>query len=288
MRRLSFLVLAGSLAAVNAQEPPPAPSPSAATVPEMLVSRQLLEREHLSIGQVVELSRDAAGSSARRFRIAGSYEPVPDPMRFAQQRLEARVHLPDLQALEPDRAGAVGGALTGINVTLADPASAPAFAAEVERRLPGLAARATAATDERSSTFAVLERFHLAIAIVTVVGSGAFLLALMVMLVDERRETVATLRLIGLTRARLLSQVLAEGAIIACAGAAFGIAFALATEPAFNRFFQWRYDTPLVFLRITPSIVLRSVLMAVPVGMLASAAAGWTILRHRSLMQVGR
>ena len=108
MRRLSFLVLAGSLAAVNAQEPPPAPSPSAATVPDMLVSRQLLEREHLSIGQVVELSRDAAGSSARRFRIAGSYEPVPDPMRFAQQRLEARVHLPDLQALEPDRAGAVG------------------------------------------------------------------------------------------------------------------------------------------------------------------------------------
>ena len=114
----------------------------------------------------------------------------------------------------------------------------------------------TSAPDERTATFAVLDRFHLAIAIVTVIGSGAFLLALMVMLVDERRETMATLRLIGFTRARLLRQVLIEGGLIAVAGALFGIAFALAAEPAFNRFFQWRYDTALVFLRITPAIVV--------------------------------
>jgi len=249
-----------------------------AHVPEMLVSRQLAEREHLRVGQIVELSRDAAGGDAKRFRIAGVYEPVPDPMRFGQARLESRVHLPDL----------AGDTITSVNVELADPASAPAFAAGVVRRLPGLTARATAAPDERASTFAVLDRFHLAIAIVTVIGSGAFLLALMVMLVDERRETMTTLRLIGLTRGRLMTQVLVEGAIIAAAGIAFGIGFALATQPAFNRFFQWRYDTALVFLRITPAIAVRSVLIALPVGMLASAAAGWTILRHRTLTRIGR
>ena len=246
--------------------------------PDILVSRQLMEQEHLTVGQVVELSRDASGHDARKFRIAGVYEPVPDPMRFAQHRLEARVHLPDLHETT----------ITAVNVVLADPSAAPAFASDVTRRLPGVAARATAAPDERASTFAVLDRFHLAIAIVTVIGSGAFLLALMVMLVDERRETMTTLRLIGFTRGRLLTQVLVEGALIAGAGVASGVAFALATEPAFNRFFQWRYDTALVFLHVTPAIVARSALIALPVGMLASAAAGWTILRHRTLTRIGR
>jgi putative ABC transport system permease protein len=134
----------------------------------------------------------------------------------------------------------------------------------------------------------VLDRFHLAIAVVTIVGSGAFLLALMVMLVDERRETVATLRLIGLTRRRLVAQILVEGALIAAAGAAFGLLFAVAAEPAFNRFFQWRYDTALVFVRVTPAIAARCVLMAIPVGLAASGIAGWTILRRRSLLRVAR
>jgi putative ABC transport system permease protein len=246
--------------------------------PDMLVSRQLFEQEHLSIGQVVELSRDATGGAATRFRVAGVYEPAPDPMRFAQRRLEARVHLPDLR----------DSTMTTVNVALADPAAAPAVAADIARRLPGLTARATAAPDERASWFAVLDRFHLAIAIVAVAGSGAFLLALMVMLVDERRETMTTLRLIGFTRGRLMTQVLVEGALIAAAGVAFGVAFALAMQPAFNRFFQWRYDTALVFLRVTPSIVARSAAIALPVGMVASAAAGWTILRHRMLTRIGR
>jgi putative ABC transport system permease protein len=171
---------------------------------------------------------------------------------------------------------------------LANPADADRFASDVERRLPGLAARSTSAPDERTSTFAVLDRFHLAIAIVTILGSGAFLLALMVMLVDERRETAATLRLIGLTKRRLIAQILVEGALIAAAGALFGILFAIAAEPAFNRFFQWRYDTALVFVRVTPAIAIRCVAVAVPVGLAASAIAGWTILRRRTLFRVAR
>jgi hypothetical protein len=78
---------------------------------------------------------------------------------------------------------------------------------------------------------------HLAIAIVTVVGSAVFLLALMVMLVEERRATVGILRLIGFTRQRILVQVFAEGPLIAVAGAAFGVLFALVSQGFFNRFF---------------------------------------------------
>jgi ABC-type antimicrobial peptide transport system permease subunit len=99
---------------------------------------------------------------------------------------------------------------------------------------------------------------------------------------------VGTLRLIGFTRRRILIQVLAEGALVATVGAASGILFAMATEGLFNRFFQWRYDTTLIFLRITPTVVWQSMLIAVPLGIAASAIASWTLLRRHLLALVGR
>jgi len=123
---------------------------------------------------------------------------------------------------------------------------------------------------------------------VTVVGSAVFLLALMVMLVDERRGTVGILRLIGFTRRRILIQVLAEGTLIALAGATFGILFALSSQSLFNRFFQWRYDTALVFLRITPHVVAQSLALAVPLGIAASLIASWTLLRRQLLALLRR
>ena len=49
-------------------------------------------------------------------------------------------------------------------------------------------------------------------------------------------------------RARILMQVLLEGLLIAGAGALFGLVLALGSEGLINRFFQWRYDTALVFV----------------------------------------
>jgi putative ABC transport system permease protein len=263
-----------------------APNPDA---PGVVVSRQLLESQRLQPGDLIQLSAEPSGAHARTFRITGVYEPVPDPMRFAQQHLEARLHLPDLLTLTENRGGApAADAMSAINVRLVDPARAAGFARDVTMRLPGLVARPTEAPDERTATFIVLERFHLAIAIVTVVGSAVFLLALMVMLVDERRDTVGILRLIGLTRRRILVQVLSEGALVAVAGAAFGILFALASQTLFNRFFQWRYDTGLVFLRITPRVVGESVLLSVPLGVVASLIASWTLVRQQALSLIRR
>jgi putative ABC transport system permease protein len=259
------------------------------SIPGILLSRQLMEARGLRVGDVIRLSTDAGGEHAQPFRIEGVYEPTPDPMRFAQPRLEARIHLPDLLALTADPSDpASSEAVTTINVTLTDPADAAAFARDVAARVPGIVARPTRAPDERTGTFVVLERFHLAIAIVTVTGSAVFLLALMVMLVDERRSTVGILRLIGFTRSRILLQVFAEGAVIALAGAAGGILFALATQGLFNRFFQWRYDTTLVFLRVTPAVVWQSLLLALPLGIAASVIASWTLLRQQLLVLIRR
>jgi ABC-type lipoprotein release transport system permease subunit len=257
--------------------------------PGVLLSRQLMESRQLRIGDVVRLAADPAGTRSQLFRIAGIYDPTPDPMRFAQQRLEARLHLPDLLELTSSTPGlAASATISAINVALVNPSDAEAFARDVSARLPGTVSRPTSAPNARTSTFLVIERFHLAVAIVTMIGSAVFLLALMMMLVDERRETVGTLRLIGLTRRRILTQVFVEGALIAGAGTAAGILFALGMQGAFNRFFQWRYDTSLVFVRITPGVVAQSVLLALPLGIAASLIASWTLLRRHPLALIRR
>jgi putative ABC transport system permease protein len=284
-RRASLLVIlivaaASAITSLGAQDP---------AAPDILISRQLAESRGLRAGDVVQLSPDRTPAHARPFRIAGVYEPTPDPMRFAQQRHEARLHLPDLLGLtaDPGDPASMDG-VTSINVALQAPSDAAAFARDAAARLPTIVARPTSAPDERTTTFVVIERFHLAIAVVTVVGSAVFLLALMVMLVDERRATVGTLRLLGFTRQRILVQVMTEGALIAVAGAVAGILFALLAEGAFNRFFQWRYDTTLIFLRVTPSVVWRSLLLAIPLGVTASVIASWTLLRQPILGLVRR
>lgn len=273
-----FLASPGAQA-TSGTAPLPAPTP-----PPILVSRQLLEAERLVVGAVVSLSADPSGADPRPYRIAGVYEPVADPHRLGDPRLEARFHLPDLIALTRDPAEpASAEEVTAVNVRLRDPKDGAAFARDAAARLPGHVVRSTSRSEGAVDPFVVLERFHLAIALVTVIASSIFLLALMVLLVEERRSTVAILRLIGLRRRRIVLQVLAEGLVIAVIGACFGVALAILLEGGFNRLFQWHYDTPLVFVQVTPPIAWRSVLLAVPLGVLASAVSSWSLLRREAL-----
>lgn len=255
-------------------------------LPAVLISRQLSSAEGLGVNDTILLSRDPKGTGARRFRIAGIYEPTPDPMRLAARRLEARLHLPDLLSLTSDPSDPLSAeSVTAINIALRDPRDAGTFASDVSATIPipGLTARSARGGEETAGVFVVLDRFHLAIALVTVIASTVFLLALMVMLVEERRETVGILRLIGLRKGRLLLQVFAEGLIIAGAGAVFGILLAVGLQGVINSFFQWRYDTALIFVRITPRIALHCTLLAVPLGILASLISSWALLRSNVL-----
>jgi putative ABC transport system permease protein len=278
------LLLSVWLLAAASPVPLPSPGPTSASPPDILVSRQLLSGEHLAVGDVVQLSGDSTGQQPRPFRIAGVFEPVPDPARLGAVQREVRLHLPDLVALAPDPGDPLPGeSVQAINVKLKDAKDAPAFARDLAARVPWLVVRETARPDDSDVTFVVLDRFHLAIAIVTVIASSIFLLALMVMMVDERRQTVAILRLIGLRRRRVFVQVLTEGVAIAFVGAVFGVALAMLLEGAFNRFFQFHYDTALVFVRVTPAIAARAVAVAVPLGIAASLSASWGLLRQGAM-----
>jgi putative ABC transport system permease protein len=255
----------------------------------VLVSRQLADAEGLVVGSPIRLAPGADGAGAREFRIAGVYEPTPDPARLGQVPREVRLHLPDLLDLtrNPDVPQGTEH-VSSINILLTDPADASQFARDVNARMPGVVARPAAEAAGAAGPFRVLERFHLAIAIVTIVAATVFLLALTVMHVDERRETVGVLRLIGLPVRRILVQVLLEGLLIAGAGAIVGLVLAWLSEGLINAFFQWRYDTALVFVRITPDVAAMCVAIAVPLGAVSTAVASWALLRRNGLRLVRR
>lgn len=251
--------------------------------PSILVSRQLATRAGISVGDVVTLATDPTGASGRTFRVAGIYEPTPDPMRFTAERLEARVHLPDLIDITADAGDPASRESVGaINISVADAADIEKLASDLATRLPGVVVRPTARPPE-GDPFAVLDRFHLAISAVTMVGGTAFLLALMVIRAEERRETVGILRLIGVSRRSLLMSVAFEGLLVAILGALFGVVLAYSSEGIVNRVFQARYDTALVFVRVTPSIAMRAIAVAAPLGIAAGITASWTMLRREVL-----
>ena len=67
---------------------------AADNLPSILISRQLSESEHLATGDVVRLSDSADGSRVQQFRVAGVYEPTPDPARLGAVIREVQLHLP--------------------------------------------------------------------------------------------------------------------------------------------------------------------------------------------------
>jgi putative ABC transport system permease protein len=178
--------------------------------------------------------------------------------------------------------------VTRINVALEDPSDADAFARDLGTKLPGLVVRRARDPADGTDPFIVLERFHVAIAAVTVIGSAAFLLALMVMRSEERRETAGILRLIGFSRPRILLEIFVEGLLVAGAGTLFGLALAAAMQGLFNRFFQWHYDTALVFVRVTPEIAAKCIAIAVPLGVVAGLVASWALLRRNIMALLKR
>src|SRR5262245_52142147 len=91
-------------------------------VPEVLLSRQLMEQMHARAGDVITLAADAHGARPTQFRVVGAYEPTPDPKRFSVRRLEARLHLPDLLGLVSDASDPLSTeSVNALNLALANP-----------------------------------------------------------------------------------------------------------------------------------------------------------------------
>lgn len=274
---LCVLILAASLD-LRAEEAPPG----------VLVSRQLANAMGLAPGSTIRLSAGADGAGARAFVVQGVYEPTPDPMEISESKFKARLHLPDFARLTADPNDPASlEAVDQVNLLLRDPTQGSATATRLMAETPGIVARPVRAAMAGAGTFVVIERFHTAIAVVTIIASALFLLALSVMLVDERRDTVGVLRLIGLTSRRVLGQVFLEGLIVAAGGSLFGLTLAAGSQALINQYFQWHYNTALVFVRVTPGVAVLCLAIAIPLGVIASAVASWALLRQQ-LMALAR
>jgi putative ABC transport system permease protein len=190
-------------------------------------------------------------------------------------------HLPQLASLtgredEVDR----------FSVRLVPGADVDSAARRLAPFLPGARVVPTAEVARRSSTtFAVVQRFHRAIGIITLVAGAVFLACIMVLKVQERRGAVAALRLIGVSRRTLFAWILAEAALVSVVGGAIGIGLGEAASALINHHYRSVYHTALVFSRVTPGTIERALVLAVVLGLAAGAGAALHLLSRDPLRE---
>ena len=110
---------------------------AAPAVPDILVSRQLMAAQGVRVGDVVSLSAESSGAHPRPFRVAGEYEPTPDPMQLGAARLEVRMHLPDLIDVAAKPADPLAAeTIDAINVALSDPGAARDVGRQLSSAVP--------------------------------------------------------------------------------------------------------------------------------------------------------
>ena len=222
------------------------------------------------------------------FAIAGIYEPTPDPQRLGQVPREVRMHLPDLLELtRPQDALAGAEPVEGINVRLKNPAEGTCLLKKRAGGPPGRAGRSgerepAARSLPGARTLSPGDRHRHDRG-----GNG----------LPARPDDHAGRRT-PRNRGRAPSDWPAgpphphadshRRRLVASGGALFGLVLALLSQGLINRFFQWRYDTALVFVHITPSVAATCVWIAVPLGASATVCASWALLRRSGLRLVRR
>jgi len=234
-------------------------------------------------GDFLELSAGVAGPW-QRVRVARVYRPVLYPSELAAREIDVRLHLPDLQALQ-------GGAdnVDSIVVRLRHPGRAEEVAARLNASALGFRTYSSADLARRSSsTFAVVAQFHRAIGVVTVLASGAFLLAIMTLKGEEMRRHVALLRLLGISHATVAGAILLIATAVALAGSAVGIGLGYALSWMINAYYRSLFDTGLTFSQITPSLLGLAAALSVVLGIGAGAMTLWRLLRGTPVDQMGR
>jgi putative ABC transport system permease protein len=242
--------------------------------PQILVERRLAESVPLHVGDTVSVRTLASRAASQPFVVAGVFERAADPSRISRNEYEVRLHLPDLQELQ-----GVGDRVDRFAVVLA-PGARPDGAA---RWIEGIAFGTTVfgssrLAEESSSTFRVISRFHHAIGIVTILASGIFLLCVMTIRVDERRRDMATLRLVGVSRATVFRAIVLEAIAIAVAGSAAGAGLGMVAARVVNAYYAHVYDTTLRFALVTPRIVMLAALLGLGLGAGAGVLAAWRIV----------
>ncbi len=240
----------------------------------------------LHVGSRVQLSA-IPGARGDSVRVDAIVQRRADPAEVARQDYRVRLHLDHLQTLTAadDRVDRFAvGVRQGKNATQTD--SAVTRINEVAFGFRAHRSRDVAVGSSR--TFRVVERFHRAIGIITVVASAVFLLCLLLLTVEERRRDIAALRLMGISRATVVQSVVIEAAFVALIGGAMGAVIGWIASLLVNAHYQAVYRTPLRFALVTPDILAFATVLSLALGVGAGALAAWRLVRTPPLALLGR
>jgi len=274
--RMASLVVGVLVAATNAgaQVAPPR---------GIAIDTRMAEDLGVTVGARVRLSA-IPGEPGDSVLVAAVFERKADPAEVARREYRVRLHLDHLQHLMQydDRVDRFAvGMRTGASVDSA--------LARINHVAFGFRAHASRDVAVQSSrTFRVVERFHAAIGIITVVASAVFLLCLLLLSVEERKRDIAALRLMGISRATVVRALVIEAAIVSLAGSVLGAGIGWIASLIVNAHFQNVYRTPLVFALLTPQIFAFATGLSLVLGIGAGAAAGWRLVRASPLSLMGR
>ena len=273
---------------------PGASSDDAASV--VAVPRQTAERLGLRVGDVIEVSANASMQPWRRVRVAAIWDAPEHPADVARGDMRLRFHLPTLESLlgRTDQVDRVVIRLQGASTPgSGGPKVDDQEARRVRDDLRALGAgfdvyTAGELVTHTSRTFVVVSRFHRAIALVTVLASGIFLVAIMALKLTEMRREIGALRLIGIGQATVGLTILMVAAAVAIAGAAVGAGLGAALTWGINAYYQPLFGTSLRFAVITPATLVFAGGVATALGLAAGALVAARLLRQGPLEQVGR
>ena len=265
----------------QAQQPaqsPPAESVESTRVRTIAIDERLAEEAGLGIGDLVTVTT-VAGTPGDTVRIAAITRRGADPSDISRGEFKVRLHLDHLQQLTGagDRVGrfavlAADSAVPRIN--------AMAFGFQAHR--------AADVAVETSTTFRVVNRFHRAIGVITIVASAIFLLCITLLKVDERRRDVGALRLLGISRRTVVWSVVLEASLVALVGSAMGALLGWGASALVNHYYQALYSTPLRFTLVTPGIIVFAVVLSLVLGIGAGLLAAQRLVRRTPLELVGR
>ncbi|MFW6089820.1 MAG: ABC transporter permease [Gemmatimonadota bacterium] len=272
----------GAAGAAGAQ----APATDCPRALEILVERPYAARSGLDAGSAVWVGSRPAASC--RATVAGTFEPPADPATLTRERPRLLLHLPDLARLA-NRPDEVDRFTVLLRPSMAGGASTDSVARLIGALMPGAQVLGADELAERSSaTFRVIQRFHVAIAWITLSASGVFLACLMTLRVQQRRVPVAALRLSGISRRTLFLWLMLETTLISLLGGVAGLGIGHLASDAINAFYQRRYDTSLLFSLIGPDATIPALVLAVVLGLGAGGIAAALLLRTDPLEEAGR
>jgi putative ABC transport system permease protein len=248
------------------------------------IDERLADRGSIAVGDRVVLST-AAGAPGDTVAVAAITRRSADPSEIARSEFRVRLHLDHLQALtgSGDRVGRFAIATSDA------PSAVQDAVARINRLAFGF--RAYPAADvavETSATFRVVNRFHRAIGVITIVASAIFLLCITLLKVDERRRDIGALRLLGVSRRTVVNAVMLEATMISLVGSLMGAAFGWGASAIVNWYYQGVYSTPLKFAIVTPEILLFATTLSLVLGVVAGALAAQRLVRRAPLELVGR